>query len=61
MFTCQCGRPDDDPRAPWIRTIQREVLAEIVSIIDRRDYERAVKLLAALVKRLDRKTVDALV
>ena len=31
-----------------------------VSIIDRRDFDRTVKLLAALVKRLDRKTVDAL-
>jgi endoglucanase len=32
-----------------------------VSIIDRRDFDRTVKLLAALVKRLDRKTVDRLV
>jgi endoglucanase len=32
-----------------------------VSIIDRRDVDRTVKLLIALVKRLDRKTVDALV
>ncbi|MEQ1834265.1 MAG: M42 family metallopeptidase [Candidatus Eisenbacteria bacterium] len=32
-----------------------------VSIIDRRDYEATVKLLVALVKRLDRKTVEALV
>jgi putative aminopeptidase FrvX len=31
-----------------------------VSIIDRRDYESTVKLLVALVKRLDRKTVDRL-
>ena len=30
-----------------------------VSIIDRRDFESTVKLLVALVKRLDRKTVDA--
>ena len=32
-----------------------------VSIIDRRDYEATVKLLVALVKRLDRKTVDSLI
>lgn len=32
-----------------------------VSIIHRRDFERTVKLLTALVKRLDKKTVDALV
>jgi putative aminopeptidase FrvX len=32
-----------------------------VSIIDRRDYEATVKLLVAVVKRLDRKTVEALV
>ena len=32
-----------------------------VSIIDRRDFDKAVKLLTAVVKRLDRKTVDALV
>ena len=32
-----------------------------VSIIDRRDYEAAVKLLVALVKRLDKKTVAGLV
>jgi endoglucanase len=32
-----------------------------VSIIDRRDYEATVKLLVALVKRLDKKTVEALV
>jgi endoglucanase len=32
-----------------------------VSIIHRRDFDQAVKLLAALVKRLDRKTVDGLV
>jgi endoglucanase len=32
-----------------------------VSIIDRRDFERTVKLLTALVKRLDRKTVEGLV
>ena len=32
-----------------------------VSIIDRRDVHSTVKLLVALVKRLDRKTVDALV
>jgi putative aminopeptidase FrvX len=31
-----------------------------VSIIDRRDFDRTVKLLVALVKRLDRKTVDSL-
>lgn len=31
-----------------------------VSIIDRRDFERTVKLLVALVKRLDRKTVESL-
>jgi endoglucanase len=31
-----------------------------VSIIDRRDFESTVKLLVGLVKRLDRKTVDAL-
>ena len=31
-----------------------------VSIIDRRDFDSTVKLLVALVKRLDRKTVDAL-
>ena len=31
-----------------------------VSIIDRRDFEQTVKLLVALVKRLDRKTVDRL-
>jgi len=31
-----------------------------VSIIDRRDFDRTVKLLVALVKRLDRRTVDAL-
>jgi endoglucanase len=31
-----------------------------VSIIDRRDYEQTVKLLVAVVKRLDRKTVAAL-
>src|SRR5437773_2457496 len=31
-----------------------------VSIIDRRDFDRTVKLLAAVVRRLDRKTVDAL-
>ena len=31
-----------------------------VSIIDRRDFEATVKLLVAVVKRLDRKTVDAL-
>ena len=30
-----------------------------VSIINRRDFESTVKLLVALVKRLDRKTVDA--
>jgi putative aminopeptidase FrvX len=32
-----------------------------VSIIDRRDFDQAVKLLVALVKRLDRKTVEGLV
>lgn len=32
-----------------------------VSIIDRRDYEATVKLLVAVVKRLDRKTVESLV
>ena len=32
-----------------------------VSIISRKDFELAVKLLVALVKRLDRKTVDGLV
>ena len=32
-----------------------------VSIIDRRDFEATVKLLVALVKRLDKKTVEALV
>jgi endoglucanase len=32
-----------------------------VSIIDRRDFDRTVKLLVAVVKRLDRKTVDGLV
>jgi endoglucanase len=32
-----------------------------VSIIDRRDFDRTVRLLAAVVKRLDRKTVDGLV
>ncbi len=32
-----------------------------VSIIDRRDFEATVKLLVALVKRLDRKTVESLV
>jgi endoglucanase len=32
-----------------------------VSIIDRRDFDKTVKLLAAVVKRLDRKTVDRLV
>ena len=32
-----------------------------VSIIDRRDYEATVKLLVALVKRLDRKTVESLI
>jgi len=31
-----------------------------VSIIDRRDFDRTVKLLAAVVRQLDRKTVDAL-
>jgi len=31
-----------------------------VSIIDRRDFESTVKLLVAVVKRLDRKTVDGL-
>jgi endoglucanase len=31
-----------------------------VSIIDRRDFEATVKLLVALVKRLDAKTVAAL-
>ncbi len=31
-----------------------------VSIIDRRDYDRTVKLLVAVVKRLDQKTVDRL-
>jgi endoglucanase len=31
-----------------------------VSIIDRRDFDRTVKLLVALVKRLDRKTVESL-
>jgi putative aminopeptidase FrvX len=32
-----------------------------VSIIDRRDYEATVKLLVALVKRLDKKTVESLI
>ncbi len=32
-----------------------------VSIIDRRDYEATVRLLVAIVKRLDRKTVEGLV
>ncbi len=32
-----------------------------VSIIDRRDFDMTVKLLVALVKRLDRKTVDRLI
>jgi len=32
-----------------------------VSIVDRRDFDRTVKLLVALVKRLDRKTVEKLV
>ena len=32
-----------------------------VSIIDRRDFDRTVKLLVALVRRLDRKTVENLV
>lgn len=32
-----------------------------VSIIHRRDFDQTVRLLAALVKRLDRKTVDSLV
>jgi endoglucanase len=32
-----------------------------VSIISRRDFELSVKLLVALVKRLDRKTVDGLI
>jgi endoglucanase len=32
-----------------------------VSIIDRRDFEAAVQLLVAVVKRLDRKTVEGLV
>jgi len=32
-----------------------------ISIIDRRDFEQTVRLLVAVVKRLDRKTVDALV
>jgi putative aminopeptidase FrvX len=32
-----------------------------VSIIDRRDFDMTVKLLVAMVKRLDRKTVDQLV
>src|ERR1043166_7888932 len=32
-----------------------------VSIIDRRDYEAAVRLLVALVQRLDRKTVESLI
>ena len=31
-----------------------------VSIIDRRDFERTVKLLVAVVKRLDKKTVAGL-
>jgi putative aminopeptidase FrvX len=31
-----------------------------VSIIDRRDFDRTVKLLVAIVRRLDRKTVEAL-
>ena len=31
-----------------------------VSIIDRRDFDLAVKLLVAVVKRLDKKTVQAL-
>ncbi len=32
-----------------------------VSIIDRRDFDQTVRLLAAVVKRLDRKTVDGLI
>jgi len=32
-----------------------------VSIIHRRDFDQAVKLLVGLVKRLDRKTVDGLI
>ncbi len=32
-----------------------------VSIIHRRDFDQAVRLLAAMVKRLDRKTVDSLI
>src|SRR5580765_2161218 len=32
-----------------------------ISIIDRRDYEATVKLLVALVKRLDKKTVESLI
>jgi endoglucanase len=32
-----------------------------VSIIDRRDFESTVRLLVAVVKRLDKKTVDGLV
>ena len=31
-----------------------------VSMIDRRDFDRTVKLLVALVKRLDKKTVAGL-
>ncbi len=31
-----------------------------VSIIDRRDFESAVRLVVALVKRLDRRTVEGL-
>jgi endoglucanase len=31
-----------------------------VSIVDRRDFDATVRLLVAVVKRLDRKTVDGL-
>jgi endoglucanase len=32
-----------------------------VSIIDRRDFDRTVKLLVALIRRLDKKTVENLI
>ena len=39
----------------------RSYIHSHVSIIDRRDYDATVKLLVAVVKRLDRKTVESLI
>ena len=57
-------RPDPHDRARACPASSMGIAARYIhshiSIIDRRDFDATVKLLVALVKRLDRKTVDGL-